>query len=103
MSFSCAQNGICLLTFKQTFVYPRVATHQGGYQMLVIKNLTLTLSKDLRVLIEDFSFSLQNDMKVALIGEEGNGKSTLLKAICEPEVIQGYMEMEGEIITSGEV
>lgn len=71
--------------------------------MLVIKNLTLTLSKDLRVLIEDFSFSLQNDMKVALIGEEGNGKSTLLKAICEPEVIQGYMEMEGEIITSGEV
>ncbi|HKM42448.1 MAG TPA: ATP-binding cassette domain-containing protein [Limnochordia bacterium] len=71
--------------------------------MLIVKNVTLTLSRDLRTLVEDFSFSLQRDMKVALIGEEGNGKSTLLKAIAEPETIREYMEVEGEIITAGEV
>lgn len=71
--------------------------------MLIIKNLSLYLSKDLRTLIEDFSFSLSNDMKVALIGEEGNGKSTLLKAIAEPESLRGYVEMEGEIDKEGEV
>lgn len=71
--------------------------------MLVLKNVTLTLTRDLRTLIDDFSFSLQPDMKVALVGEEGNGKSTLLKAIAEPEVIREYMEIQGEIITSGEI
>ena len=49
--------------------------------MLVIKNLSLYMIKDLRVLLKDFSFSLSPGQKVALIGEEGNGKSTLLKAI----------------------
>ncbi len=68
--------------------------------MLVLKNVTLTLTKDLRVLVEDFSFSLQSNMKVALIGEEGNGKSTLIRAITEPETIE-YMEIEGEILKSG--
>ncbi|MCK9524470.1 MAG: ATP-binding cassette domain-containing protein [Limnochordia bacterium] len=71
--------------------------------MLILKNLTLTLTRDLRTLIEDFSFSLQRDMKVALIGEEGNGKSTLLKVIAEPESVRGYMEIGGEIVTSGEI
>ncbi len=71
--------------------------------MLILKNLTLTLTRDLRTLIENFSFSLQQDMKVALIGEEGNGKSTLLKLIAEPETIQDYMEIEGEVIKAGEV
>ena len=71
--------------------------------MLVIKNLTLIMTKDLRVLLEDFSFSLQPGMKVGLIGEEGNGKSALLKAIAEPEALRSYMEIQGEIITVGEV
>ena len=71
--------------------------------MLLFKNVTLTLTKDLRTLVEDFTFSLQNDMKVALIGEEGNGKSTLLKVVAEPETIQTYMQVEGEVIAQGEV
>jgi len=71
--------------------------------MLIFKNVTLTLTRDLRTLVEDFSFSLQHEMKVALIGEEGNGKSTLLKAVAEPESLREYMEVEGEIITAGEV
>ena len=71
--------------------------------MLVIKNLSLTMSKDLRLLLEDFNFSLQEGMKVAVIGEEGNGKSTLFRAIVEPETLQGYLEIEGEIIKAGEI
>ncbi|NLL42614.1 MAG: ABC-F family ATP-binding cassette domain-containing protein [Firmicutes bacterium] len=71
--------------------------------MLILKDVTLTLTRDLRTLVEDFSFSLQPGMKVALIGEEGNGKSTLLKAIAEPETLHSYMEIQGEIITSGEI
>lgn len=71
--------------------------------MLVIKNLTLTLSQDLRPLLEGFSFSLQPDMKVAVIGEEGNGKSTLFRAIVEPETLQSYLEVQGEIGKSGEI
>ncbi len=71
--------------------------------MLILRNLTLALTRDLRILIEDFNFSLQQDMKVALIGEEGNGKSTLLKAIAEPEAITSYLEIQGEVIKSGEI
>ena len=44
--------------------------------MLSIKNLTIHLVKDLRTVIENFSFSLENGMKVCIIGEEGNGKSS---------------------------
>lgn len=71
--------------------------------MLVIKNLSLYLTKDLRTLIEDFNFSLQEKMKVALIGEEGNGKSTLLKAIADPLSLRNYVEMAGEIVKEGEI
>ncbi|HPT82563.1 MAG TPA: ATP-binding cassette domain-containing protein [Limnochordia bacterium] len=71
--------------------------------MLVIKNLTLVMTKDLRVLLEDFNFSLQPGMKAGLIGEEGNGKSALLKAIADPESLRGYLVIKGEIITAGEV
>lgn len=37
--------------------------------MLIIKNLSLYLKKDLRLLLEDFSFSLLPKQKAALIGE----------------------------------
>lgn len=47
--------------------------------MLQAKNVNLYLQKDNRLLIEDFSFSLGEGDKVVIIGEEGNGKSTLLK------------------------
>lgn len=70
--------------------------------MLTIKSLSLIQSKDLRVLLEDFHFSLQPGEKIALIGEEGNGKSSLLKAIAVPEALKEYMEVRGEIHVAGE-
>lgn len=70
--------------------------------MLTVKNLSLIPFKDLRVLLEDFNFSLQPGEKIALIGEEGNGKSSLLKAIAVPEKLKEYMEVRGEVGAAGE-
>lgn len=72
--------------------------------MLEIKNLHLYLKQDFRDLIKDFSFSVhEKGQKIALIGEEGNGKSTLLKAIYDPSLISSYVDMNGQINNKGEV
>ena len=47
--------------------------------MLQIRNLTITHLKDLKELVKDLSLTVNQGDKVAIIGEEGNGKSTLLK------------------------
>lgn len=52
---------------------------KGRHNMLNIKDLTINIEK--RCLIKDLSLSLNKKDKLAIIGEEGNGKSTLLKAI----------------------
>ena len=69
--------------------------------MLQIKNLTVTHLKDLRTMIRDFSFTLRPDDKAVVIGEEGNGKSTLLKLIADENLIRGYAEYSGEILRGG--
>jgi len=66
--------------------------------MLQIKNLTITHLKDLRTIIKDFSFTLNQGDKAVLIGEEGNGKSTLLKLIYDESLVNDYVEFTGEII-----
>lgn len=71
--------------------------------MLVIKNLSIYLVNDLRTVIEDFNFSLEQDMKVCIIGEEGNGKSGILKAIVDDEGLKEYAEISGEINKKNEV
>ena len=52
--------------------------------MLQTRNLTITMKKDLRDLLRDFTFSLNPGDKAAIIGEEGNGKSTPAKAALRP-------------------
>lgn len=66
--------------------------------MLLIQNLTI---KDLKnhVMIDHFQYSLGNDDKVGIIGEEGNGKSTLLKAIKDSKLIEQYTVISGTIQT----
>lgn len=70
--------------------------------MLQINNLNIYLLEDLRLLIEDFTFSLNKSDKVALIGEEGNGKSILLKAIYDKKLIEDICSISGDIFTSNE-
>ena len=52
-----------------------------GNNMIKINHLTITQNKDLRDLVSDLTMTIQYGEKVAIIGEEGNGKSTLLRAL----------------------
>ena len=49
--------------------------------MIKINHLTITQNKDLRDLISNLNITIQDGEKVAIIGEEGNGKSTLLRTL----------------------
>ncbi len=70
--------------------------------MFQVRNVTLIHKKDLRTILEDFSLVLNKGDRAVLIGEEGNGKSTLMKWIYEPELIEDYIEYQGEKAISGE-
>lgn len=70
--------------------------------MLQIKHLTIRHKKDYRILLENFNLCINPGDKCALIGEEGNGKSTLLKLIYAPDMAENYVEYEGEILRTGE-
>ncbi len=63
--------------------------------MLKINNLNVSTLKG-RKLISDFSFVLNDGEHIALIGEEGNGKSTLLKIIAGEDV-SNYVNCSGQI------
>lgn len=69
--------------------------------MLQARNVSIYISKDDRLLIDDFSFALNQSDKVAIIGEEGNGKSTLLKLLYSEETVGNYVHHTGEIIRDG--
>ena len=70
--------------------------------MLQIKNLTITHRKDLRIILENFQLTLNPGDKAVIIGEEGNGKSTLIKWIYQPELAEEYTECVGERICTKE-
>ena len=58
--------------------------------MIQVKNLNIVHKKDLRTIIENFSLVLNDGDKAVMIGEEGNGKSTLLKWIYDPQMVSDY-------------
>lgn len=66
--------------------------------MLQIKEVSITYKNDFRLLISKLSLVLNRGDKVALIGEEGNGKSTLMKLIYDEELVEHYIEYSGDII-----
>lgn len=66
--------------------------------MLQIKHLTMTHQLDLKEIVRDLSFTVNPGDKVAIIGEEGNGKSTLLKWINKDSSIENYIHVEGEYV-----
>lgn len=64
--------------------------------MFTVENLSIETLKG-RKLIEDLSFSLNPGDKMAIIGEEGNGKSTLLKALLNEDLVKSYCIVSGNI------
>ncbi|MGB7594878.1 MAG: ATP-binding cassette domain-containing protein, partial [Erysipelotrichaceae bacterium] len=64
--------------------------------MLVLQNITITTPKG-RVLFQDLTFSIQPGDKMAIIGEEGNGKSTLCKLIARPQSLDEQFIVAGNI------
>ena len=65
--------------------------------MLQIINVTLTHQNDLSKLTDKLSFTLSTGEKLGIIGEEGTGKSSLLQAIYQPNLISSYLDIEGQI------
>ena len=69
--------------------------------MLQLKNITIHLKEDGRCITDNFSFTLNRGDKAVIIGEEGNGKSTLLKFIYQQSLIEKYCDSSGNVIVKG--
>ena len=65
------------------------------FYMLKIIDLKVTTNKG-RKLVDSFSFVLKPGDKIALIGEEGNGKSTILKILAGKDV-SDYVSYSGTV------
>ena len=60
--------------------------------MLQLNSLTIFHKTDLTDLVRDLSYTLRPGDKTVIIGEEGNGKSTLLKLLVNPALVEDYVE-----------
>ena len=65
--------------------------------MLQIRHLTITHLKDFKNMVSDLSLTVNTSDKIAIIGEEGNGKSTLLKLLMNDALVSDYVSYTGEI------
>lgn len=71
--------------------------------MLQVNNLTMRHNEDLRTILNDFSIVLNDGDKAVIIGEEGNGKSTLLKWIYDQQLVEQYIEFNGDKVNHGKM
>ena len=90
----------CFVSVCPSSAQPEADFDLQGESMLTIQNLTIIHKKDLTTLAENVTFSVMPGERLALIGEEGNGKSTLLRAILQDESIETYVETSGKIINT---
>lgn len=69
--------------------------------MLTTENLTITLRDSGRPLVKGLNISIPNGAHVAVIGEEGDGKSTLLKCLFDPNAVSDYCDVSGRVVLRG--
>ena len=65
--------------------------------MLEINQLSIHHFKDSKPIITDLHLIVNPGEKLAIIGEEGTGKSSLLKTIVSPKLIASYADYTGQI------
>ena len=65
--------------------------------MIQLNNVSIFVSANGRKLVGDLSFTLNPGDRTVIIGEEGNGKSTLLKLIYDPALIESHAEYTGSV------
>ena len=70
--------------------------------MLTINDLDITCRRDLRTVVSHLSLTLGAGERCAVVGEEGNGKSTLLKLLYDPALVEPYAEYTGSFSFGGD-
>ena len=65
--------------------------------MVEVRNLNIKLRNSDRYLLKNFNLILNNKDKAAIIGEEGNGKTTFIKSLISNKDILDYVDVEGII------
>ncbi|WP_449449609.1 ATP-binding cassette domain-containing protein [Streptococcus suis] len=65
--------------------------------LLATQHLTLDHQKDLRNLVHDLNLIVNPGDKIAVIGEEGNGKSSLLLTLMDSTLVADYLLISGSI------
>ena len=93
---------VSLFCVRETDFFMRTRAKAGG-SMFQLKNVTFIHRKDLRTILEDFSLVLNKGDRAVMIGEEGNGKSTLMKWIFDPVLVEDYIEYKGEKLINREL
>lgn len=63
---------------------------------MIISNFYMTTLKG-RKLIENLNLIVNNGDKLAIIGEEGDGKSSFVKAICDEQSVKEYATFGGDV------
>ena len=71
--------------------------------MLEINQLSIHHLKDSKPIITDLHLIVNPGEKLAIIGEEGTGKSSLLKTIVSPKLIASYADYTGQIRNQSEL
>lgn len=65
--------------------------------LLTTHHLSLDHQKDLRNLVQDLNLIVNPGDKIAIIGEEGNGKSSLLLTLMDSTLVADYLLQSGSI------
>ena len=62
--------------------------------MLTLHHMTLSTPLG-RILLKDLDLSVNPGDRLAIIGEEGNGKSTLCRLLADPDLLEGAFIISG--------
>lgn len=73
----------------------------GEVFTIQLNNVSIYLISNESTLVDGISFTLNAWDRTVIIGEEGNGKSALLKLIADPALIEDHAEYAGSISRGG--